>query len=73
MKKYIITENQINRILNENTKIKKGIAIKYKPGKSQGDVYTSEIKEFDSIDEFEDYKNSLGKKREIIGVIDIED
>ena len=73
MKKYIITENQINRILNENTKIKKGIAIKYKPGKDQDDVYTSEIKEFDSINEFEDYKSSLGKKREIIGVIDIED
>ena len=73
MRKYIITENQINRILNENTKIKKGIAIKYKPGKDQGDVYTSEIKEFDSIDEFEDYKNSLGNKREIIGIIDIED
>lgn len=73
MKKYIITENQINRILNENTKIKKGIAIKYKPGKNQEDVYTSIIKEFDSINEFEDYKSSLGKKREIIGVIDIED
>jgi len=73
MKKYIITESQINRILNENTKIKKGIAIKYKPGKDQDDVYTSEIKEFDSVDEFEDYKSSLGKKREIIGVIDIED
>jgi hypothetical protein len=73
MKKYIITESQINRILNENTKIKKGIAIKYKPGKNQEDVYTSIIKEFDSINEFEDYKSSLGKKREIIGVIDIKD
>jgi hypothetical protein len=73
MKKYIITDNQINRIRNENTKIKKGLAIKYKPGKNQEDVYTSIIKEFDSINEFEDYKSSLGKKREIIGVIDIED
>ena len=31
------------------------------------------MSKFDSIDEFEDYKNSLGKKREIIGIIDIED
>ncbi len=73
MRKYIITENQINRILNENTKIKKGIAIKYKPGKGQEDVYTSEIKEFDSVEDFENYKKSLSEKREIIGVIDIED
>jgi len=73
MKKYIITESQINKILNENTKIKKGIAIKYKPGKGQEDVYSSVIKEFDSVDDFERYKRSLGEKREIIGVIDIKD
>ena len=73
MRKYIITENQINRILNEKKKKKKGIAIKYKPGKGQEDVYTSEIKEFDSVEDFENYKKSLSEKREIIGVIDIED
>ena len=73
MKKYIITESQINKILNENTKIKKGIAYKYKPGKGQEEVYTSEVKEFDSVEEFERYKRSLGEKREIIGVIDIKD
>jgi hypothetical protein len=73
MRKYIITEDQIERLLNENTKIKKGIAIKFKPGGGQEDVYTSIIKEFNSLTEFDDYKNSLGKKKEIIGIIDIKD
>jgi len=73
MKKYIITESQITRILNESTSIKKGIAFKYKPGRNQQEVYTSEIKEFDSVEDFERYKRSLSEKREIIGIIDIQD
>lgn len=72
MRKYIITESQIEQILNENTKIKKGIAIKYRPGKGQDDVYKSEIKEFYSIEDFENYKSSLSEKRKIIGIINIE-
>ena len=72
MKKYIITEEQMNMILNEKEgSIKKGFAIKYNPGKGKDPVYTSEIKEFSSMEEFNEYKDSLGDKREIIGVIDI--
>jgi hypothetical protein len=72
MRKYIITEEQMNMILNESDKpVKKGFAIKYNPGKGKDPVYTSEIKEFSSMGEFNSYKDSLGNKREIIGVIDI--
>ena len=73
MKKYIITEEQMNMILNEKEgSIKKGFAIKYNPGEGMDPVYTSEIKDFSSIEEFNSYKDSMGNKREIIGVIDIE-
>jgi len=45
MKKYIITEEQMDMILNESDKpVKKGFAIKYNPGKGKDPVYTSEIK-----------------------------
>lgn len=53
--------------------MKKGIAIKYTPGKDQDPVYTSVIKEFDSQEDFNNFKDNLNPKKEIIGVIDIKD
>lgn len=53
--------------------MKKGIAIKYTPGKDQDPVYTSVIKEFDSQEDFNNFKDNLNPKKEIIGVIDIKE
>ena len=73
MRKYIVTEEQLRQYLTEKeNSVKKGIAIKYSPGKGQEPVYTSEIKEFSSMEEFNEYKDSLGNKKEIIGIIDID-
>jgi len=33
MKKYILTEEQLTRVLTEERPIKKGVAIKFSPGK----------------------------------------
>jgi len=53
--------------------MKKGIAIKYTPSKDQDPVYTSIIKEFDSQEDFENFKDNLNPKKKIIGVIDIKE
>lgn len=74
MKTYIITEDQMERILKgDSSGIKKGIAYKVTPTKNSESYYESEIKTFGSEEEFNEYKNNLGDDREIIGVIDIKD
>ena len=76
MKTYILTEDQMNRVLsNEDstTGIKKGIALKVTPTRNSEPYYESEIKSFGSEQEFNEYRNNLGDKKEIIGVIDIKD
>jgi len=72
MKTYIISESQVKRILMEEQKIKKGIAFKYSPSKDQEPIYSSKIMEFNSMDDYTMFKESLGDKREIIGEIDID-
>jgi len=75
MKTYILTEDQMERVLsNDNTTgIKKGIAYKVTPTRNSEPYYESEIKSFVSEQEFNEYRNNLGDKKEIIGVIDIKD
>jgi hypothetical protein len=75
MKTYILTEDQISRIeLNDKrNKIKKGIAYKVTPTRNSEPYYESEIKSFGDEQEFNEYRNNLGDKKEIIGVIDIKD
>ena len=72
MKTYIISESQVKRILMEEQKIKKGIAFKYSPSKDSEPIYSSKIMEFNSMDDYTMFKESLGDKREIIGEIDID-
>ena len=75
MKTYILTEDQIGRIeLNDKRNgIKKGIAYKVTPTRNSEPYYESEIKSFGDEQEFNEYRNNLGDKKEIIGVIDIKD
>ena len=75
MKTYILTEDQFNRIeLNDKRNgIKKGISLKVTPTRNSEPYYESEIKSFGDEQEFNEYKNNLGDKKEIIGVIDIKD
>lgn len=73
MKNYILTEEQLTRILTEERPIKKGVAIKYSPGKGEEPVYQSHMLEFKDEQEWQDYKKSLPEKKEIIGVIDIKE
>ena len=65
----------MERVLsNDNTTgIKKGIAYKVTPTRNSEPYYESEIKSFVSEQEFNEYRNNLGDKKEIIGVIDIKD
>jgi len=73
MKNYILTEEQLTRVLTEERPIKKGVAIKYSPGKGEDPVYQSHMLDFKDEQEWQDYKKSLSKKKEIIGVIDIKE
>lgn len=73
MKNYILTEEQLTRLLTEERPIKKGVAIKYSPGKGEEPVYQSHMLEFKDEQEWQDYKKSLPKKKEIIGVIDVKE
>lgn len=73
MKKYILTEEQLTRVLTEERPIKKGVAIKFSPGKGEESVYQSHMLEFKDEQEWQDYKKSLPEKKEIIGVIDIKE
>jgi hypothetical protein len=73
MKNYILTEEQLTRALTEERPIKKGVAIKFSPGKGEEPVYQSNVLEFKDEQEWQDYKKSLSEKKEIIGVIDIKE
>jgi hypothetical protein len=71
MKKYIITETQLKKLLlEEKNSIKKGIALKIDD--ENGEYYKSIIKEFTSNDDYKNWKNNLEPNIEIIGDIDIE-
>ena len=71
MKKYLITEEQMTRImLKESSNIKKGLALKVQDEK--GEYYKSIIKEFKSEDDFNEWKNNLDPSIELIGDMDIE-
>ena len=71
MKKYLITEEQMTRImLKESSNIKKRLALKVQDEK--GEYYKSIIKEFKSEDDFNDWKDNLDPSIELIGDMDIE-
>ena len=63
MKKYILTEEQLTRVLTEERPIKKGVAIKFSPGKGEDPVYQSNVLEFKDEQEWQDYKKSLPEKK----------
>jgi hypothetical protein len=72
MKKYLITEDQMTRImLKESTNIKKGLALKVQDEK--GEFYKSIIKEFKSEDDFNNWKDNLKSNVVLIGDMDIDD
>jgi hypothetical protein len=70
MKRYILTEEQINKIINGQP-IKKGIALKIQD--DRGEYYESQLKEFNNEEEYNQWKESLDDNTEIIGEMDIED
>ena len=69
MKKYILTEEQLNKVLN--SKVTKGIGLKIQD--NDGEYYKSIIKTFDTDREFKDWENNLKEGTTIIGIIDIDD
>ena len=69
MKKYIITEQQLNKALT--SKVIKGIGLKIQD--NDGEYYKSIIKTFDTDREFKDWENNLKEGTTIIGIIDIDD
>lgn len=68
MKKYIITEEQLNKALT--SKVTKGIGLKIQDGDNE--YYKSIIKTFDSDEDYNDWENNLKEGTSIIGSIDIE-
>ena len=72
MKKYIITEEQLNKILSEQDQpITKGIALHITD--ENGEYYESKLMEFNSEEEYNEWKETLDEGVEIIGEMDIED
>jgi hypothetical protein len=72
MKKYIITEEQMDLVLSQKEKpMKKGIGLKIM-GENDDYYYESKIKEFSDEEEFNKYKETLPENYKIIGVIDID-
>jgi len=69
MRKYILTEQQLNRALN--AKVTKGIGLKIRD--NDGEYYKSIVKTFDTDKEFKDWENNLKEGTTIIGVIDIDE
>lgn len=69
MKKYLITEEQLNRALT--SKVTKGIGLKIQDG--EGEYYKSIIKTFDSDDDLKRWENNLKEGTTVIGMIDIEE
>lgn len=68
MKKYIITEEQLNKALT--SKITKGIGLKIND--DTGEYYKSIIKTFDTDDDYRKWEDNLKEGTTIIGVMDIE-
>jgi len=68
MKKYIITEEQLNKALT--AKVTKGIGLKIQDG--DGEYYKSIIKTFDTDDDYRKWEDNLKEGTTIIGVMDIE-
>jgi len=68
MKKYIITEEQLNKALT--AKVTKGIGLKIQDG--DGEYYKSIIKTFDTDDDYRKWEDNLKEGTSIIGVMDIE-
>jgi len=72
MKKYIITEEQLTKLLLEEDKpITKGIALHITD--DQGDYYESKLMEFNGEEEYNVWKDSLDENTKIIGEMDIEE
>lgn len=72
MKKYIITEEQLNKILSEQDQpITKGIALHITD--ENGEYYESKLMDFNSEEEYNEWKETLDEGVEIIGEMDIED
>lgn len=72
MKKYILTENQLNVLLLENEKpIKKGFALKISD--ENGEYYKSVMKEFTNESNYNKWKENLETGIKIIGEMDIEE
>jgi hypothetical protein len=71
MKTYIITENQLSKILIEKSEpITKGIGLKISD--ENGEYYKSVMESFSDEKEFEHWKDNLDKNTKIIAVMDIE-
>jgi hypothetical protein len=68
MKKYIITEEQLNKALT--SKVTKGIGLKIQDGDNE--YYKSIIKTFDTDDDYRRWEDNLKEGTTIIGVMDIE-
>lgn len=72
MKKYIITEEQLNTLVgNSNKPIKKGIALHITDDK--GEYYESKLMSFVSDQEYSTWKENLDEGTKVIGEMDIED
>ena len=68
MKKYIITEEQLDKVLT--AKVTKGIGLKIQG--DDGDYYKSIIKTFDTNEDYNDWEDNLKEGTSVIGSIDIE-
>ena len=68
MKKYLITEEQLNKALT--AKVTKGIGLKIQDGDKE--YYKSIIKTFDTDDDYKTWEDNLKEGTTIIGVMDIE-
>jgi hypothetical protein len=69
MKKYLITEEQLNKTLS--AKVTKGIGLKIRDG--DGEYYKSIIKTFDSDEDYNDWEDNLKEGTLVIGFIDIDE
>jgi len=69
MKKYIITEQQLNKALT--AKVTKGIGLKIQDGDNE--YYKSIIKTFDTDDDYRKWEDNLKEGTTIIGSIDIDE
>ena len=72
MKNYVLTENQVKRVIIEkgDSNITKGFALKISK-KGSEPYYESKMESFSSEDEVNDYINNLKEDTEVLAVIDI--